>query len=79
MWEWTNSLWGADVNKPEFGYPYAATDARENPSAPDTVLRIVRGGSLTHVAQFVRCACRRGFCPSDRYDNSGFRVVTLGF
>ena len=46
MWEGTSSLWGADVNKPEFGYPYDAQDGREKPSAPDTVLRVLRGGSF---------------------------------
>ena len=58
VWEWTSSLWGTDVNKPEFGYPYDATDGRENLSAPDTVLRVLRGGSFRDDAQDVRCAYR---------------------
>ena len=39
VWEWTSSLWGTDVSKPEFGYPYDAKDGRENLNAPDKVLR----------------------------------------
>ncbi len=46
VWEWTSSLWGKDASKPEFGYPYDAKDGRENLSAPDTVPRVLRGGSF---------------------------------
>ena len=46
VFEWTRSLWGTDFDEPEFGYPYDANDpARENLSAGDDVLRVVRGGS----------------------------------
>jgi formylglycine-generating enzyme required for sulfatase activity len=79
VWEWTSSLWGTDVTKPEFGYPYAATDGRENPSASDTVLRALRGGSFGDVAQDVRCASRSGSNPVNRFVNVGFRVVSPGF
>ncbi len=30
VWEWTLSLWGKDVSKPQFGYPYKPTDGRED-------------------------------------------------
>ncbi len=79
VWEWTSSLWGTDVSKPEFGYPYDAEDGRENPSAPDTVLRTLRGGSFGNVAQDVRCAFRLRGLPIDRNDDLGFRVVSPGF
>jgi formylglycine-generating enzyme required for sulfatase activity len=79
VWEWTSSLWGADVSEPEFGYPYAAQDGRENPSAPDTVRRALRGGSFRNFAQHVRCAYRNRHNPNNRNDYIGFRVVSPGF
>ena len=79
VWEWTSSLWGTDAGKPEFGYPYDAKDGRENPSAPDTVRRILRGGSFWNVAQDVRCAYRFRDDPDVRFGDFGFRVVSPGF
>jgi len=78
VWEWTSSLWGTDVSKPEFGYPYDPKDGRENPSAPDTVRRILRGGSFGDVPLSVRCAYRYRNYPDYRNDNDGFRVVSPG-
>jgi formylglycine-generating enzyme required for sulfatase activity len=46
VWEWTSSLWGKDYQTPDFGYPYDPKDGREDPNAPDTVLRVLRGGSF---------------------------------
>jgi formylglycine-generating enzyme required for sulfatase activity len=54
------------------GNPYRAVDGRENLSAPVDVLRVVRGGSFTYDARFVRCAVRSGY--RVWLDNSGFRV-----
>ena len=79
VWEWTSSLWGTDSSKSEFGYPYDAKDGRENPGAPDTVRRILRGGSFGGDAQGVRCACRAGLDPVNRHVYLGFRVVSPGF
>ena len=79
VWEWTSSLWGTDVNKPEFGYPYDPKDGRENLNLPDTVRRVLRGGSFRDGARVVRCAYRYWFYPSNRYDDLGFRVVSPGF
>ena len=66
-------------DKPEFGYPYDPKDGRENPSAPDTVRRVLRGGSFRNGAQVVRCAYRDRISPLDRGDDIGFRVVSPGF
>ena len=63
VWEWTSSLWGKDVNKPDFGYPYDPKDGRENQNAPDTVLRAFRGGSFRDGARSVRCAFRDRYYP----------------
>lgn len=73
VWEWTSSLWGKEWQKPDYGYPYDANDGRENEAAPETVWRVVRGGSWYNDARGVRCAARYYF---DWGDALGFRVVT---
>lgn len=75
VWEWTRSLWGTDVEKPAFGYPYDPSDsAREDPKAPDDVLRVVRGGSWLDFPIGARCSYRFGYLPDCR-NFIGFRVV----
>jgi len=51
--EWTRSLWGDDWGKPRYDYPYVPDDGRENPSAPDNTLRVLRGGRV-----LLRCHVR---------------------
>ena len=79
VWEWTSSLWGKDFPNPDYGYPYNPSDGRENQGAPNTVRRVLRGGSFWGGAQRVRCACRLWSYPDDRRVNFGFRVVSPGF
>ncbi|KFB68793.1 MAG: Serine/threonine-protein kinase pkn1 [Candidatus Accumulibacter vicinus] len=76
VWEWTRSLWGDDVEKPAFDYPYDANDPRrEALDAADGILRVVRGGSWDFPRDYARCACRGGLHPGTRDDGCGFRVV----
>ena len=75
VWEWTTSLWGEDLTKRSFKYPYDPTDGREDLEAGTDVLRVVRGGSWFTGWDFARCAVRYGDFPNDRYFNPGFRVV----
>ena len=75
VWEWTRSLWGEDLDKPAFGYPYDPVDGRENLDASDDVRRVLRGGAFDDGARFARCAYRLGSGPGDRGDDFGFRVV----
>ena len=79
VWEWTNSLWGADFQKPQFGYPYNPHDGRETTDAPNTIMRIARGGSWNRIDPDVRCAYRVYYHPWLRYNVIGFRVVSAGF
>ncbi|MGB3058557.1 MAG: SUMF1/EgtB/PvdO family nonheme iron enzyme, partial [Anaerolineae bacterium] len=44
VWEWTRSLGGFDYQKSSYGYPYVASDGRENLAAGSSDLRIIRGG-----------------------------------
>jgi formylglycine-generating enzyme required for sulfatase activity len=75
VWEWTRSLWGEDWQKSRYNYPYDATDGRENLDAPDSVLRVLRGGAFYDLAWLVRCAFRNWNDPFDRFRPNGFRVV----
>jgi formylglycine-generating enzyme required for sulfatase activity len=75
VWEWTSSLWGEDVMKPEFKYPYDPTDGRENLEAGDHVCRVLRGGAFYDGEWFSRCALRNWSGPDFRLRLFGFRVV----
>jgi formylglycine-generating enzyme required for sulfatase activity len=79
VWEWTCSLWGKDLNVPDFKYPYDSRDDRENFEAGSEYLRILRGGSFDFDSRFVRCACRVRGSPGGRYCNVGFRIVLSPF
>jgi formylglycine-generating enzyme required for sulfatase activity len=73
VWEWTRSRWGAEVERPDFGYPYRLDDGREDEGATD--LRVVRGGSWDSEARHARAAFRYRDLPGDRSGNLGFRLV----
>lgn len=75
VWEWTRSLWGKEVMKPEFVYPYEPDLDREDLEAPDDVWRVVRGGSCDLSAILLRCASRFRILPVYRDYDLGFRVV----
>jgi formylglycine-generating enzyme required for sulfatase activity len=75
-WEWTSSLWGS-LEKGNYRYPYDPVDGREASDAPESVMRIVRGGSYRDDAIRMRCAYRDPRYPFYRSDTIGFRVVAL--
>jgi formylglycine-generating enzyme required for sulfatase activity len=66
VWEWTRSLWGRDWLQPEFKYPYALDDGREDLEAPREMLRVRRGGAFYGGRRDVRCAVRRWDLPFNR-------------
>jgi formylglycine-generating enzyme required for sulfatase activity len=76
VWEWTGSLWGSDAKKPDFKYPYDANDGRENLAAPDSVYRVLRGGSWNSDQDYARCAARHWSFPFGSGSYGGFRVVS---
>ena len=43
--EWTSSAWDWDSSAPDCAYPYDPSDGREEPSMPNEVRRVLRGGS----------------------------------
>jgi formylglycine-generating enzyme required for sulfatase activity len=74
VWEWTRSRWGHTTHrKPDYQYPYVASDGREDLSGSD--LRILRGGSWYNEQRSVRCGSRRGYFPGYFSYGRGLRVV----
>lgn len=74
VYEWTSTIWGVDINKPDFSYPYDAKDGREN-QEDGTARRVVRGGSWSSNQYDARAAYRNFNHPSVRTSDLGFRVV----
>lgn len=75
IWEWTRSLWGLDIRKPTYGYPYDAADGRENRLAGSRVRRVLRGVSFYNGPAMARCAQRYRYSPRNHYHSVGFRVA----
>jgi len=72
--EWTSSAWGGeDELVPEYKYPYDPSDGREDPHAPPTCPRVLRGGAWDGLLGGARAAARDGSHPSDRDFAVGFR------
>lgn len=78
VWEWTASLWGGQMIRPTFGYPYLAGDGREDLTAGAEVHRILRGGSWPYLPDLARCAARYWFKHNRRLALCGFRVAASG-
>ena len=79
VWEWTRSLWGMRFEKPEFRYPYQPDDGREDLTAEDGILRVVRGGAFARPEWVVRAVTRHRNRPNARHAGLGFRVVVSPF
>ncbi len=72
VWEWTNTRWGTDWPKPDYGLPYQP-DEREDPEG--IFLRVLRGGSWHGDRNDARCPYRSRVEPGSWHDLIGFRVV----
>ncbi|MCP5037471.1 MAG: formylglycine-generating enzyme family protein, partial [Rhodobacteraceae bacterium] len=57
VWEWTSTIWGSDLQTPEFPYPYRTDDGREDDQNGD-VRRVVRGGSWLNNLRHARVSFR---------------------
>ncbi len=80
--EWTVSAftnWVEDSEglNPRFGYPYAATDGREDPDTGTDISRVVRGGSWSLAPALVRAAARYDYQPAYRARDLGGRLVVV--
>ena len=71
VWEWCADEWHPTYDgAPTDGTAWGALDS-------PGVGRVVRGGSWSLGARYVRAACRLGFAPVDRYDFLGFRCARV--
>jgi formylglycine-generating enzyme required for sulfatase activity len=75
VWEWTRSLWGEGLAKPNFKYPYDPEDGRENLETGRDARRVLRGGAFNFGGRLVRCAARYWSYPNSRGRLNGFRLV----
>lgn len=73
-WEWCTSLFTKKEGD-SYGYPYDPTDGREDISAGDDCMRIVRGGSFTNVPFLAKATFRGRDKPTFRHRRQGFRIV----
>jgi formylglycine-generating enzyme required for sulfatase activity len=77
--EWTATIWGTDDIAPEFGYPYDATDGREDPARggdqEPRLNRVYRGCAFSATRAAARCARRGGSDQTTRVPWRGFRVM----
>ena len=69
VWEWTRSIWGEKISKPDFKYPYNPADGREDESS--SAARVLRGGSWDYGAENCRTAIRFHALP-------GYRLAPTG-
>jgi formylglycine-generating enzyme required for sulfatase activity len=68
-WEWCHDRYGS---------AYYSTSPPSNPTGPATgFYRATRGGSWANFTTFLRSANRRGFDPTRRYADFGFRVLSV--
>lgn len=75
--EWTQTLWGSDLDETEFPYPWA-NDQREALETADQysrAYRIYRGGSCDDEQSQLRCSARDWYALDIRNKYCGFRVV----
>ncbi len=75
--EWVSTLWGSDLQKSDYPYPYRPDDGREALTPPHLyrVYRVYRGGSFRDDRFRVRCSARGRADPDARSRWRGFRVV----
>ncbi len=78
--QWTRSLWGGQVQQPDFAYPYQPDDGREvlDPRKLPAQMRIVhRGGYFGSEAAELRNSARGSASPERPISWRGFRVVMV--
>lgn len=74
--EWTNTLWGVDINQCDYPYPYRGDDGREDTGVHRLHLRrIYRGGSFKNRATEIHCSSRSSADSDNAILWRGFRVV----
>ncbi|MBN2394269.1 MAG: SUMF1/EgtB/PvdO family nonheme iron enzyme, partial [Anaerolineae bacterium] len=75
VWEWTRTIWGVDVLKALFTYPYNSADGREDEEVSKPMHRVLRGGSYNYERDAARCASRNRLMPDHGVWYVGFRMA----
>lgn len=78
--QWTRSLWGTEVLRPDFTYPYYPEDGREvfDPRKLPAQMRVVhRGGSFKSPPDELRCTAHGSALADSEIAWRGFRVVMM--
>jgi formylglycine-generating enzyme required for sulfatase activity len=73
--EWTSSLFGPQDDEALFGYPYKASDGREDTLAGIDMRRVARGGDWFDNRLRAVCSSRGSCTPNRRNAVGGFRVA----
>jgi iron(II)-dependent oxidoreductase len=74
VWEWCLTLWGEDMARPSFAYPWR-DDGREALDAPDRVRRVLRGGCFSSGPAKANASYRGSLEANGFWRGNGFRVV----
>ncbi|MCQ4162360.1 formylglycine-generating enzyme family protein [Roseomonas sp. GC11] len=75
VWEWCSTLWGSDMARPSFPYPYTPADGREAPEAAPDQRRVLRGGCFSSGQEKACCHYRGSLEPAGSWRGNGFRVA----
>ncbi|MAM10966.1 MAG: hypothetical protein CML23_10980 [Rhizobiaceae bacterium] len=73
-WEWCTTLWGPDMTKPDFAFPWAG-DGREALEAPGNIRRVLRGGCFSSPDWKANGVYRGSLEPAGSWRGNGFRIV----
>ncbi|WP_176083736.1 SUMF1/EgtB/PvdO family nonheme iron enzyme [Martelella sp. HB161492] len=73
-WEWCTTLWGPDMSRPDFAFPWVE-DGREALDAPGNIRRVLRGGCFSSPDWKANGIYRGSLEPSGFWRGNGFRVV----
>ena len=74
VWEWCLTLWGEDMARPSFAYPWRE-DGREALDAPDRVRRVLRGGCFSSGPAKANASYRGSLEANGFWRGNGFRIV----
>ncbi|KAI0472672.1 serine/threonine protein kinase [Xylariaceae sp. FL0804] len=78
VWEWCSTLWGEDMAAPAFAHPPRrgdGDDGREDPGAPGSVRRVLRGGCFSSPREKCTATYRGSLEPAGFWRGNGFRIV----
>ncbi|WP_319497209.1 formylglycine-generating enzyme family protein [uncultured Cohaesibacter sp.] len=73
-WEWCTTLWGPDMSKPDYAFPWT-DDGREALDAAGTIRRVLRGGCFSSPAWKANGVYRGSLEPAGFWRGNGFRIV----